>query len=131
MTTALVAHPDVNTLEVPVGGWLTSGLYQAIVASGRTDLNIIVAGQTDSTTMDLIRNQKSGSTVTLGAITQAQAWGAWGSIDTAIRVLAGEKPVYIGEEMQAVDKTHNLPTSGAYNGSIDWKSAFLKSWGKA
>jgi ribose transport system substrate-binding protein len=130
VTTALLAHPDVNVLQVPIGGWLNAGLYQAIISSGRKDLTIVVGGQSDATTLDLIRKGTTNG-IKLGATPQAQAWGAWGSIDTAIRVLAGQKPVDIGEEIQAVDATHNLPKSGAYQGSIDWKSAFLKSWGKA
>jgi ribose transport system substrate-binding protein len=130
VTTALLAHPDVNVLQVPVGGWLNAGLYQAIVSSGRKNLTIVVGGQSDASTMDLIRKGTQNG-IKLGATPQAQEWGAWGSIDTAIRVLAGQKPVDIGEEIQAVDATHNLPASGAYQGGIDWKSAFLKSWGKA
>ncbi|MFT3873916.1 MAG: substrate-binding domain-containing protein [Nocardioides sp.] len=130
VTTALLAHPDVNVLQVPVGGWLTSGLYQAIVSSGRQDLTIVVGGQSDESVMDLIR-KGSDNGLTLGAIPQAQTWGAWGSIDTAIRVLAGQDPVEIGEQIQAVDADHNLPDSGPYDGSVDWKSAFLTSWGKA
>lgn len=130
VTTALLAHPDVNVLQVPIGGWLNAGLYQAIVSSGRKNLTIVVGGQSDASTMDLIRSGTQNG-IKLGATPQAQEWGAWGSIDTAIRVLAGQKPQYIGEEIQAVDADHNLPKSGAYQGSIDWKSAFLTSWGKA
>lgn len=130
VTTALLAHPEVNVLQVPIGGWMTSGLYQAIVSSGRQDLTIVIGGQSsDSATMDLLRSGTQNG-IKLGAVPQAQAWGAWGSIDTAIRVMANQKPVEIGEEIQAVDADHNLPASGEYNGSIDWKSAFLKSWGK-
>jgi ribose transport system substrate-binding protein len=129
VTTALLAHPTATVLEVPIGSYLTNGLYQAIVSSGRKDLTIVVAGQADSSTMSLIRSGSQHG-IKVGAVTQAQAWGAWGSIDTAIRVLAGQKPQYIGEEIQAVDATHNLPASGAYNGSVAWKSAFLTSWGK-
>ncbi|WP_300680935.1 substrate-binding domain-containing protein [Nocardioides sp.] len=130
VTTALLANPDVNVLEVPVGGWLTSGLYQAIVSSGAKNLTIVVAGQTDNSVMDLLRSgTKSG--LTLGAATQAQTWGAWGSIDTAIRVLAGQDPIEIGDQIQVVDATHNLPTSGPYDGTVDWKKALLTSWGKA
>ncbi|MFJ9391785.1 sugar ABC transporter substrate-binding protein [Nocardioides sp. NPDC101246] len=130
VTTALLAHPEATTLQVPIGSYLTGGLYQAIVSSGREDLTIVVSGQAGPETTDLIRSGSQNG-ITLGAVTQAQAWGAWGSIDTAVRVLAGEDPVFIGEEIQAVDSDHNLPESGAYDGSQDWKSAFLKAWGKA
>lgn len=130
VTTALLAHPEVNVLQLPVGGWLNAGLYQAIVSSGRKNLTIVVGGQSDASTMDLIRKGTQNG-IKLGATPQAQEWGAWGSIDTAIRVLAGQKPVDIGEQIQAVDATHNLPKSGAYQGGVDWKAAFLKSWGKA
>lgn len=130
VTTALLAHPDATVLEVPIGSYLTGGLYQAIVSSGRQNLTIVVSGQAGSETTDLIRSGTQNG-IKLGAVTQAQAWGAWGSVDTAIRVLAGQKPQDIGEEIQAVDATHNLPASGAYDGSVDWKSAFLKSWGKS
>ncbi|SHH28441.1 ABC-type sugar transport system, substrate-binding protein, contains N-terminal xre family HTH domain [Jatrophihabitans endophyticus] len=129
VTTALLAHPDVNVLQVPVGGWLNAGLYQAIQSSGRKNLTVVVGGQSDATTLALVRGGTRNG-MKLGATPQAQAWGAWGSVDTAIRVLAGQQPVHIGEQIQAVDATHNLPKTGAYQGTVQWKSAFLTSWGK-
>jgi ribose transport system substrate-binding protein len=128
VTTALLAHPDANVLHVPQGGWLSAGLYQAIVQSGRTNLTVVTS-LADASTMDTIRGGSQNG-IQLGAVAQAFAWGAWGSVDTAIRLLAGQQPMYIGESMQAVDAEKNLPKSGPYNGSIDWKAKFLASWGK-
>jgi ribose transport system substrate-binding protein len=128
VTTALLANPGANVLYVAQGGWLSNGLYQAIAQSGRSDL-VVATSLADDATMDLIRSGTSKG-IELGAVAQALEWGAWGSVDTAIRLLAGQDPVYIGESMQAVDADHNLPASGAYSGSTDWKSKFRASWGK-
>jgi ribose transport system substrate-binding protein len=56
-------------------------------------------------------------------------WGAWGSVDTALRVLAGTDPAYIGESMQAIDADNNMPESGQYQGSVDFRTIFEQKWG--
>nr|WP_274636213.1 substrate-binding domain-containing protein [Microbacterium bovistercoris] len=127
ITSVLLANPDVNSLVMPTDAYLVNGLAAAIAQAGLADKIVSVGGFGSEAALDMIRSGQPGITATIG---QAQDWQAWGSIDTAIRVLDGKDPAYIGESLQAVDKDHNLPKSGPYSGSIDWKSKFLTAWGK-
>lgn len=127
ITTALLNNPDANALIVPIDSWLTAGLGQAIVQGGNADKLIIIGRGGDAAVLDAIRAGGQGVTATVGT---AVEWGAWGSIDTAARVLSGGKAADIAESSQVVDADHNMPASGSYQGSIDWQAAFLKAWGK-
>jgi ribose transport system substrate-binding protein len=127
VTSTLLANPDANALIVPTDGYLVNGLASAINQAGLADKLVVVGNFGSEAALDMIRQGTPGITAVIG---DAQDWEAWGSVDTAIRVLAGQDPAYIGQSMQAVDKDHNMPDSGAYNGAIDWKSKFLTSWGK-
>ncbi len=127
VTSALLANTDANSVVVPTDAYFVNGLAAAIDQAGLSDRIISVGGFGSEAALDMIRAGQPGITATVG---QAQNWEAWGSIDTAIRVRAGEEPAYIGQSMQVVDASHNMPASGAYDGSIDWKSKFLTAWGK-
>jgi len=127
VTSALLADSTINSLVVPTDAYLVNGLAAAIDQAGLADKVITVGGFGSEAALDMIRAGQPGITATIG---QAQTWEAWGSVDTAIRVLAGEDPAYIGQSLQAVDADNNMPASGPYDGSIDWKSKFLESWGK-
>ncbi|MFT4306257.1 MAG: substrate-binding domain-containing protein [Microbacterium sp.] len=124
--TEILAHPEANTLIIPVDGYLTGGLSQAIVSAGLDDQLLIIGRSGDESALELIEAGDSGFDATVG---YASEWGAWGSIDTAIRVLAGEDPAYIGEQIQIVDADNNMPSSGDYVGDVDFKAAFESAWG--
>jgi len=126
VTTALLSHPEANTLIVPVDGWLSNGLAAAIVQAGLDDQLLVIGRGGDAPALDLIRQGNSGIDATIGF---AYAWGAWGSVDTAIRVFAGLEPQYIGEPSQAVDADNNMPASGQYDGNIDYIKVFETAWG--
>ncbi|QKJ20542.1 substrate-binding domain-containing protein [Microbacterium hominis] len=126
VTTALLAEPDANVLIVPIDAWLTNGLAAAIVQAGLDEQLLVVSRAGDAPALDLIRQGGSGIDATIGS---AVEWGAWGSIDTALRVLAGEQPVDIGESMQAIDADHNMVDSGSYQGSVDFRDLFSTAWG--
>lgn len=126
VTTAILSHPEANTLIVPVDGWLSNGLASALVSAGVDEQLLVIGRGGDAPVLDLIRQGGSGVDATVGF---AYAWGAWGSVDTAMRVLAGQEPVYIGEPAQVIDAEHNMPASGAYEGDVDYKAAFKAAWG--
>lgn len=127
VSTAILNNPDANALIVPVDGWISGGLGQAIVQTGNAEKLIVIGRGGEAAVLDAIRAGGQGVNATVGT---AYEWGAWGSIDTAARVLGGGKAVDIAESSQVVDVDHNMPKSGAYEGSIDYKAAFLKAWGK-
>ena len=126
VTTSLLSHPEVNTLASANDSWLTSGLSAAIVQAGLDEQLTVIGRAGEASTIDLIRTGNSGVDATVGFATP---WGAWGSVDTAIRILAGQDPQYIGESIQTVDKDHNLPKSGPFVGTGDYAAQFKKSWG--
>jgi ribose transport system substrate-binding protein len=124
-STALLQAPTADSVYVAVGGWMPQGFAQAIQSSGRSDQLNVISGFGDAANMDLIRSN-GGQDAVMG---YATPWGAYGSVDEAIRVLNGEKPVVEGDGMQVVDKDHNLPDSGDYTGGVDYKAAYQKAWG--
>ncbi|HEX6360892.1 hypothetical protein, partial [Actinophytocola sp.] len=124
-SSALLQQPSVNAVSVPVGGWMQTGLSQAVQSSGRAAQLFVSSNFGDASTMDLIRN----SAFTFGALGYASQWGAYGSVDTAIRVLNSEQPQVQGDGFQMVDKDENLPASGDYQGGVDFKAQYRKLWG--
>ena len=127
VTSALLANPDANALIVPTDAYLVNGLAAAINQAGLADKLTVVGNFGSAAALDMIRSGQPGITATIG---DAQDWEAWGSVDTAIRMMNKQDAAYIGQTVQAVDADHNMPASGAYNGAIDWKSKFLSAWGK-
>jgi ribose transport system substrate-binding protein len=123
---ALQKATTANAVYVPVGGWMPAGFAQAVASSGRQSNLVVATGFGDAANMELIRSN-GGQDAVLGYSTE---WGAWGSIDTAIRVMNSEKPEVEGDGFQMVDGKHNLPPKGQdYQGSADFKSAYKKLWG--
>ena len=127
VTSALLANPDANALIVPTDAYLVNGLAAAISQAGLADKLVVVGNFGSEAALDMIRSGQPGITATVGS---AQIWEAWGSIDTAIRVLDGKAPAFIGQQIMAVDKDHNMPDSGPFDGTVDWQDAFLTAWGK-
>jgi ribose transport system substrate-binding protein len=126
-STALLQAPTADGVMVAVGGWMTGGIAQAIVSSGRGDKLAVTTGFGDAGNYDLIRDNR-GQDAVLG---YASPWGAWGSIDTAIRVLDGQQPVVEGDGIQIVDKDHGLPATAGqdFQPSVDYVAAYKKDWG--
>jgi ribose transport system substrate-binding protein len=126
VTTALLSEPDANVLVVPIDAYLTNGLAAAIVQAGLDEQLLVIGRGGDEAALDLIRQGGAGIDATVGSAVQ---WGAWGSVDTALRVLADTDPAYIGESMQAIDAENNMPESGQYQGSVDFRAIFEQKWG--
>ncbi|MFJ6376130.1 sugar ABC transporter substrate-binding protein [Pseudarthrobacter oxydans] len=124
-SSALLGAPSANSVIVPNDGWLTGGLAAAVKQSGR-DLVVIGRGG-EAPNMNLI-STNGGQTATVGYAAQ---WGAWGSVDTAARMLDGQKAPYQGDGIQVVDADHNMPESGKdFQGPLDFRAKYLAAWGK-
>jgi ribose transport system substrate-binding protein len=125
-STALLQAPDVNSVYFPVGGVVNVGLAQAVVASGKSaDLNVI-STLGGGPNIDLIRNDGGLD----AAVAIPAEWGAWGSVDTAIRALNGEEPQPQGSGVQVVDADENLPAAGEpFTGGVDYEAAYREAWG--
>lgn len=126
VTSALLANPEANALIVPTDSYLENGLAAAIDQAGFADQLVTIGAFGGDGAIDMIRSGQPGITATVAMATD---WEGWGSVDTAIRILNGQKPAFIGQSVQVVDKDHNMPKSGGYQGSIDFRSKFLESWG--
>lgn len=125
-STALLQAPTANAVAVPIGGWMLQGLGQAVQASGRAPQLNVTSGFGDQANMNLIRGGQGQNSI----VGYATAWGAYGSVDTAIRVINGERPLVQGDGMQMVDRDRNLPPPGEdYQGPVDFRSAYKKLWG--
>jgi len=123
-SSGLLKAAGANAVSLAVGGWMPAGFDQAIRSSGKSNL-VVSTGFGDASSMDLIRS----APYTLGTVGYASPWGGYGSVDTAIRLLAGKQPVAEGDGFQMVDKTHNLPASGDYDPGVDYKAEYKKLWG--
>lgn len=125
---ALLSAGTANAVSVPVDGWLTQGLAQAVMSSGRSDQLHVIGNFADKGNVELIRNNQ-GQDASVGYVT---AWGAWGSVDEAIRVLNGEAPVVEGDGLKVMDADHNMPAAGKeFDAGVDFRSTYLKTWGLA
>ncbi len=125
-STALLEVPDANAVLVPLGGFMPFGLAQAVVASGRSDDLAVITGLGSSANLDLIRSG-GGQDAIVGYPTE---WGAWGSVDTAIRVLNGEEPLVQGNGVQVVDAENNMPAPGEeFTGGVNYRAAYTEAWG--
>ncbi|MFF5078235.1 sugar ABC transporter substrate-binding protein [Actinoplanes sp. NPDC000266] len=123
---ALQKFTDANAVYVPVGGWMSTGFAAAVKASGRASSLVVASGFGDASALDLVRNN-DGLNAVLGYATE---WGSYGSVDEAIRVLNGEKPVVEGDGFQVVDAKTNMPASGDYiGGDVDFKTKYRALWG--
>jgi ribose transport system substrate-binding protein len=125
-STALLKASTANGVTIPVDGWLTSGLAQAVVQSGRNDKLWVIGRFGDKGNTDLILNNQ-GEDATVG---YPSDWGAWGSVDEAARVLAGQQPVVEGDGVNVIGKGHGLPAAGqSYQGGVDYQAIYKKAWG--
>lgn len=124
-SSSLLGAAEANAVSMPLAAWLNAGLAQSIQSSGKADSLAVATGFGDASTMQLIEDSR----FRLGALGYAIEWGAWGSVDTAIRVLNGEEPLVQGAGFQMVDKDENLPESGNYTGGVDYEAEYKKAWG--
>ncbi|GGH33615.1 sugar ABC transporter substrate-binding protein [Microbacterium album] len=127
VTSALLDNPDANSLIVPTDSYLETGLAAAVSQAGFADQLTVIGGFGGDGAIDMIRNGQPGITAT---VAMGNGWQGWGSVDTAIRVRNGQAPAFIGQSIQVVDAARNLPESGPYEGSVDYRALFLESWGK-
>jgi len=127
VSTALLKAPEVNSINLPIDGWMFAGLSQAIVSSTRSDQLNVIGAFGEPGNLDLIR-KKGGEDATVAYVS---SWGGWASVDTLIRVLNGEEPQPAGVGLQVIDADNNMPDAGqpfSYNPSVDYASAYTKVW---
>ena len=122
---ALLQHPEANAVKIPYTAATLLGIAGAIGASSNAAKLYVMGGEGFSPELDLIRAGKGVSAVNI----IASDWVGWAAVDSLNSVFNGSQPAVSGIGWALADATHNLPASGPYVPSIDFKSAYRKAWG--
>jgi ribose transport system substrate-binding protein len=121
---ALVQHPDVTTIELPQDSIYSTGLAQALKASGM-ESKLYVVGSTGLPANTQLVRSNGGESATINT---HQAWFGWAAVDTVIRVLDGKPAVPEGNGFVLVDKTH-LPANDSVPSRVNYVALYKKAWG--
>ena len=101
------------------------GIAPAVVQSGRASKIYVMGGEGFAPELDLLRAGQGVNAVNIAP----SDWTAWAAVDTMNSLFIGKPASESGLGWQLVDKTHNLPPSGAFVPTVDFKAAYKKAWG--
>ena len=121
---ALLQHPEANTVMAGFDVLLLAGVEAGVRASGRAGQVKLFGAEGYAPTADLVRQG-----AVAGGVAVPADWQGWAGVATLNRVFAGQKSVDEGLGFQAWDKTHNLGASGGYQPRVDYKADYKKAWG--
>lgn len=126
-TTELTRNPSANAVIAEYDSVATTGgISKAITDAHRESTITVVGGEGYASALQLIR-EKAGLTADPG---QSAAWMAWGVVDTMNRYFNDSPLVAQGVGFRMVDIDHNMMPDGEdYAPPIDFKQAYLDSWG--
>lgn len=125
MTAALARNPTVNTIFQSTDGLFLTGVQTAIMNSGRAAELLVIGSEGFLSNLDAIRSG-SGQNI---AMAFDSRWEAWASVDAMNRAFAGADQVHGGQGYIYVDATTNMPETGAWDSTVDFRSAFKTLWG--
>jgi len=123
--TALLQHPEANAVKSPYTAATILGIASAVTQSGRAGQIYVMGGEGFQPELDLMRAHQGVN----GAMIAPSDWTGWAAIDTMNSLFRHEKPAYSGLGWQLVDLQHNLPASGPFVPSINYKAIYEKAWG--
>lgn len=115
VSAALTAHPEATAVYSPYDAPLLLGVAQAVVSSGRSADLVVTGGEGLEPNIALIADDL-GQDMAFG---YAAVQSGWAVADAVNRLLNGEPVVDSGIGLQTVDREHNLPASGGYDGNLD------------
>ena len=122
---ALLQHPEANSVKSPYTAATILGISAAVSQSGRAGNLYVMGGEGFQPELDLMRAHQGVS----AAMIAPSDWTGWAAADTMNSLFRHEKPAYSGLGWQLVDAQHNLPASGPFVSSVDYKSIYEKAWG--
>lgn len=125
--TALLQHPEANAIHVPYDSAVLLGISAAVFESGRNDQIDLIGGEAFPTNLALIRANKGED----AANAFPAEWTGYASVDTMNSLFNGQPIQDSGIGFRVIDRDHNLPASGGYVPSADFKAAYKKAWGVA
>jgi ribose transport system substrate-binding protein len=117
----LLRFPNANWIYSPYTYITQLGILPAL--ANKTGINVM-GGEGFQTELDYMRQGK----VTAVNIISSE-WEGWAAVDTMNSIFSHQKPVDSGIGFTLTDKDHNLPASGEYVPTIDFKSEYKKAWG--
>jgi ribose transport system substrate-binding protein len=124
-STALLQHPEANSVKIPYTAASLLGIAGAVGQSGRASQLYVMGGEGFADELDLIRAKKGVNAVNV----ISSEWTGWAAVDTMNSVFAGQKPKNSGIGWTLLDESHNLPSSGPYNPKVNFKAVYEKAWG--
>ncbi len=123
--TALLQHPEANVVKSPYTAATILGIAPAVAQSGRVGQIYVMGGEGFQPELDLMRAHQGVN----AAMIAPSEWTGWAAIDTMNSLFRHAKPAYSGLGWQLVDTQHNLPASGPFVPSINYKAIYEKAWG--
>jgi ribose transport system substrate-binding protein len=121
----LLQHPEANAVKSPYTAATLLSIAPAVNQSGRGARMFVMGGEGFQPELDLLRNHQGVDAV---MITPSD-WTGWAAVDTMNSLFAGKPASFSGLGWQLVDRTHNLPASGAFDPPVDFKGIYKKAWG--
>ena len=121
----LLQHPEANAVKSPFTAATLLSIAPAVNQSGRAGKLFVMGGEGFQPELDLLRNRQGVD----AAMIAPSDWTGWAAVDTLNSVFAGKAPAFSGLGWQLVDRTHNLPASGAFVPSVDFQALYKTAWG--
>ncbi len=121
----LLQHPEANAVKSPYTAATLLSIAPAVTQSGRASKLYVMGGEGFQPETDLLRNHQGVDAV----MVSPSDWTGWAAVDSVNSLFAGKAPVFSGLGWQLVDRTHNLPASGEFKTSVDYKAVYKKAWG--
>jgi ribose transport system substrate-binding protein len=125
VTTALARNPEVDTVFQSTDGLFLAGVQNAILNSGRANDLLVIGSEGFLSNLDAIR-AGNGQDI---AMAFDSRWEGWASVDAMNRAFAGAEQVHGGQGYIYIDAETNMPESGGWDSTIDFREAFRQLWG--
>ena len=125
VTAALARNPQVDTIFQSTDGLFLTGVQTAILNSGRMNELLVIGSEGFLSNLDASRSG-SGQNI---AMAFDSRWEGWSAIDAMNRAFAGAEQVHGGQGYIYLDATTNMPESGAWDSTVDFRSGFKALWG--
>jgi ribose transport system substrate-binding protein len=120
---AILQNPTANAIHGNYDSAITSGIGAAV--RGRSTKPLLFGVEGFPANMDLVRQG-----VQTGGGGLESPWEGFCGVDEFIHIFAGKAPRPCGVGIMGWDKEHRLAPKGqSFTSGLDFKSAYLKSWG--
>ena len=124
-TSALLQHPEANAVKSPYTSATLLGIAPAVVQSGRASSLYVMGGEGFAPELDLLRSGQGVNAVNIAP----SDWTGWAAVDTMNSLFTEVPAADSGLGWQLVDKDNNVPASGPFVPSVDFKAIYKKAWG--